>query len=160
MTPPADPRMAIQLNELVSEELKSIELADREDGIEDITQLTVYLTSLAHAAFKLGLNVAADPPTLLPGSNCAIGRHDDCSVFIATSGYTGRCWCACHQRVDPTRAMLPELVAEKLEAEIAQLRSALRSIANNSCCGTCQEAAKVAKAALAPHTTNENPPSS
>ena len=43
-----------------------------------------------------------------------------------------------------------------LKAKIAQLRSALRSIANNSCCDTCQEAARVAQAALAPHHTTRD----
>ncbi len=37
---------------------------------------------------------------------------------------------------------------EKLEAENERLRAALRSIANNTCCGPCQEAAVVARAAL------------
>lgn len=41
--------MAVEwIAELVEEELKSIDLADIEHGIEDVCQLTVYLTSLAH----------------------------------------------------------------------------------------------------------------
>ena len=32
--------------------------------------------------------------------------------------------------------------------EIKRLREALQSIANNSCCGTCQEAALIARKAL------------
>lgn len=41
----------------------------------------------------------------------------------------------------------------KAEAENLRLRSALQSIANNTCCEGCQEAAKVARAALNPTAT-------
>ena len=40
--------------------------------------------------------------------------------------------------------------AAALVARIAQLEAALRSIAANGCCDRCQEAALVARAALAP----------
>ena len=43
------------LEALVRDELKSIELADIKEGIEDTARLTVYLTSLAHAAHALGV---------------------------------------------------------------------------------------------------------
>ncbi len=44
-----------ELQSLIDEEMQSIESADSEGGgIEDVRQLTVYLTSLAHAAFALG----------------------------------------------------------------------------------------------------------
>ena len=36
----------------------------------------------------------------------------------------------------------------KLKTEIERLREALRSIASNTCCDRCQEAALVARAAL------------
>ena len=36
----------------------------------------------------------------------------------------------------------------ELKAEIERLREALQSIADNTCCNNCQEAAKWAKAAL------------
>lgn len=39
-------------------------------------------------------------------------------------------------------------VLEAAKAEVARLREALRSIADNSCCGACREAALVARAAL------------
>lgn len=45
---------------------------------------------------------------------------------------------------------LAELRAEAREAEIAALRQALQSIAANSCCTPCREAALVAQAALRP----------
>lgn len=38
------------------------------------------------------------------------------------------------------------------QAEIARLRGALGSIAANTCCDGCQEAARVAQAALSPKT--------
>ena len=37
---------------------------------------------------------------------------------------------------------------EKQRAEIERLRAALTSIASNTCCGGCQEAARVARNAL------------
>lgn len=39
-----------------------------------------------------------------------------------------------------------------LEADVERLRAALESIAENTCCGTCQEAALVARTALSPRT--------
>ena len=45
--------------------------------------------------------------------------------------------------------------AEQAEARERALREALDSIANSSCCGSCQEAARVAKKALA--ATREEP---
>jgi len=36
----------------------------------------------------------------------------------------------------------------ELEAEVERLRAALQSIANNTCCDGCQEAARVAAKAL------------
>lgn len=39
---------------------------------------------------------------------------------------------------------------EDAALEIERLRTALTSIANNTCCDRCQEAAKVARAALEP----------
>lgn len=50
----------------------------------------------------------------------------------------------------PLRSRVPQLIAalEAAEAEVARLREALRSIADNSCCGACREAALVARAAL------------
>ena len=39
-----------------------------------------------------------------------------------------------------------------LEADVERLRAALESIADNTCCGTCQEAALVARTALSPRT--------
>ena len=43
-----------------------------------------------------------------------------------------------------------KIYATMVEAadEIERLREALQSIANNSCCGTCQEAALIARKAL------------
>ena len=47
--------------------------------------------------------------------------------------------------------------AEKAEAEVARLRAALESIAANTCCDRCQEAALVARDALA-HKGGEDTP--
>ena len=41
-----------------------------------------------------------------------------------------------------------EAEGNALRAEVTKLREALESIANNTCCDRCQEAALVAKAAL------------
>jgi len=40
-------------------------------------------------------------------------------------------------------------LADERKATVARLREALRAIAANTCCGPCQEAALVARAALA-----------
>ncbi len=39
-------------------------------------------------------------------------------------------------------------IVNEMEAEIAELKKGLQSIANNSCCDRCQEAALVARATL------------
>jgi hypothetical protein len=54
-------------------------------------------------------------------------------------------------RGDKFRNQVNEQVirAIKAEAEVARLRAALESIARNTCCDGCGEAAKVARAALA-----------
>lgn len=49
--------------------------------------------------------------------------------------------------VEWAEARSDEEIAE-LAAEVAELRAALRSIANNTCCDRCNEAALVARAAL------------
>lgn len=62
-----------------------------------------------------------------------------------------RAWrkCATHGDIDGARQWgCPDCVAQ-MRREIAALREALRSIANNTCCDRCQEAALVARAALA-----------
>jgi hypothetical protein len=45
----------------------------------------------------------------------------------------------------------------RLRSELDEARRALRSIANNTCCGSCQEAAKVALSALPPSRGSESP---
>ncbi len=37
--------------------------------------------------------------TLLPGSNCAIGQHDECNGFVNRDGRSNRCYCSCHRPV-------------------------------------------------------------
>ena len=44
---------------------------------------------------------------------------------------------------------------DALRSELDEARRALRSIANNTCCGSCQEAAKVALSALPPSRGSE-----
>ena len=52
--------------------------------------------------------------------------------------------------LDPAAiAATVEVEADERDAEIERLREALSSIAMNTCCGTCQEAALIARAALA-----------
>lgn len=55
-----------------------------------------------------------------------------------------------HCRLD-ARCQRCELTA--LRARLTQLEAALQSIANSSCCGPCQEAKLVARAALTPEGT-------
>jgi NTP pyrophosphatase (non-canonical NTP hydrolase) len=54
------PAWQAQLEDLITQELRAIEDSDREGGIEAVEQLTVYLTSLANAAFALGQQQARE----------------------------------------------------------------------------------------------------
>jgi hypothetical protein len=56
------------------------------------------------------------------------------------------CLSGCHMRFIPS-ALHAQAVAA-VEAEVARLRQELRSIAANTCCDRCQEAALVAQLAL------------
>lgn len=52
----------------------------------------------------------------------------------------------CEPATDGSWVMFKDMAA--LEARIAELKAALSSIARNTCCDKCQEAALVARAAL------------
>lgn len=53
-------------------------------------------------------------------------------------------------RSDAAKALRADGELHEALACIAALEAALRSIANNTCCDGCQEAARVARAALSP----------
>lgn len=67
----------------------------------------------------------------------------------------GALWNLCDDAADA----LDELAAERdaLRAELERLRDALQSIADNTCCEGCQEAALVGRAALADRIEKERP---
>jgi len=44
-----------EITEAVQDELKSLELASSEEGIDDVAQLTVYLTSLANRVWDVAI---------------------------------------------------------------------------------------------------------
>ena len=48
--------MLPDLDDLIQAEMQLIEIADRDNLIEDVTKLTGYLASLAHAAYQRGLS--------------------------------------------------------------------------------------------------------
>ena len=75
------------------------------------------------------------------------GKFGVCVICGATIWHTDCC-------IEDERGVMHPLCpilkrAEAAEQRLARLEGALRSIANSSCCGTCQEAALVAKCALA-----------
>ncbi len=77
--------------------------------------------------------------------HCAFGQHE----WASTSLKSQACRCG-----EITVMRSTEL--EALRTEQTRLREALQSIANSSCCGCCQEAAKFARAALSSTPTPEH----
>ena len=67
----------------------------------------------------------------------------------AADSYDGRT--TAHQQLSADAAALTLLLAEAHRAQ--RLREALESIANSACCGSCQEAALVARSALTSAST-------
>lgn len=90
------------------------------------------------------------------GCGCAQCR----ASRVATKITTLADMCQLHPDADVVALLtaFAAYVQEPLRSDCARLREALVSIANNSCCRPCREAALVARAALAPEEPKEEPP--